>query len=72
MDEMRERIRRILIQCRLESKLSQEEIGKRIGKSKNAVGSWEQGLSLPDAVTLYKLSKIYGKTMAYMYGEGDD
>lgn len=67
--ELREQVRIRLIQCRNEHELTQTEVGKIVGKSKNAVASWEQGLSLPDAVTLYKLAKYYGKDMAYMYGE---
>lgn len=47
-DKMREIIRNRLIECRREHNLSQTEVGEIVGKSKNAVGSWEQGLSLPD------------------------
>lgn len=71
MDDMREKIRLILIDLRTQNKLTQTDVGKAVGKSKNAVASWEQGLSLPDPVTLFKLSKLYGKTMNYMYGDGD-
>ena len=67
--EMRDKIRRILIELRTESGLTQSDVGNIVGKSPNAVASWEQGLSLPDAVTLYKLAKHYNKTMDYMYGE---
>lgn len=68
-DKMREIIRNRLIECRREHNLSQIEVGKIVGKSKNAVGSWEQGLSLPDLVTLYRLAKYYEKSLEYMYGE---
>lgn len=67
--EMRDKIRHILIELRTESGLTQSDVGSIVGKSPNAVASWEQGLSLPDAVTLYKLAKHYNKTMDYMYGE---
>lgn len=71
--DMRNKIRTILIECRVQSKLTQAEVGQIVGKSKNAVASWEQGLSLPDIVTLYKLSRYYGHTVDYMYGlESDD
>ena len=69
--DMRTKIRTILIECRTENKLTQEEVGKLVGKSKNAVASWEQGLSLPDIVTLFKLSRYYGHSVDYMYGEAD-
>lgn len=68
-DKMREIIRNRLIECRREHNLSQIEVGRIVGKSKNAVGSWEQGLSLPDLITLYRLAKYYEKTLEYMYGE---
>ena len=71
MDDVKEKIRSILIRCRTANNLTQTEIGKVVGKSKTAVASWEQGLSLPDAATLYKLARYYGKTMNYMYGEED-
>lgn len=67
--EMRDKIRHILIELRTESGLTQSDVGSIVGKSPNAVASWEQGLSLPDVVTLYKLAKHYNKSMDYMYGE---
>ena len=68
---IRDNIRRILIRCRTERQLSQTEVGKIVGKSKTAVASWEQGLSMPDVATLYRLASYYNKTIAYMYGEKD-
>lgn len=70
--DMRDKVRKILIELRIENKLTQTEVGQIVGKSKNAVASWEQGLSLPDIVTLYKLSKYYGHSVDYMFGEGSD
>ena len=66
---MRDKVRKILIDLRIENKLTQTEVGQIVGKSKNAVASWEQGLSLPDIVTLYKLSRYYGHSLDYMFGE---
>lgn len=68
-ETIRENIRRMLITCRNENQLTQTEVGKIVGKSKTAVASWEQGLSIPDAATLYRLAKYYEKSLAYMYGE---
>ncbi len=67
--EIREKIRNTLIECRQEKGVSQTEVGKVVGKSKTAVASWEQGLSLPDAATLYRLSAYYNKSIGFMYGE---
>lgn len=72
IDETKDKIRQILIECRVEKELTQTDVGKIVGKSKNAVASWEQGLSMPDVVTLLNLAKYYGKSIEYMYGEEDD
>lgn len=69
--KIRESIRKRLIQCRTDNNLTQTEIGKVVGKSKNAVASWEQGLSLPDIMTLYRLAIFYERSLEYMYGEDE-
>lgn len=69
--QMREEIRKNLIKCRTEKGLSQNDVANIVGKSSNAVASWEQGLSLPSITTLYRLSLYYKKTMEYFYGESD-
>lgn len=66
---IRERIRQNLIAFRIEAGMTQTEVGKHVGKSKNAVASWEQGLSSPDVEVLYRLSVLYKKTIGQMYGE---
>ena len=67
--EIRVTIRNRLVELRKEHNLSQTDVANLLGKSKNAVGSWEQGLSLPDIETLYRLAKYYEKSLDYMYGE---
>lgn len=67
--EIRDTIRNRLIECRIESNLTQKEVGEVVKKSSNAVASWEQGLSLPDIVTLIRLAKYYGKSLDFMFGE---
>jgi transcriptional regulator with XRE-family HTH domain len=69
---MKNKIRSVLIELRTEHNLSQTEVGKIVGKSKTAVASWEQGLSMPDVVTLYHLARYYGKSIDYMYGDSDN
>ena len=59
--EIKNTIKQRLIDCRKEANLSQTEVGKIVGKSKTAVASWEQGLSSPDAATLYRLAIYYQK-----------
>ena len=64
---LRENIKEHLIELRAEHGLSQVEVAKITGKTRTAVASWEQGLSLPDLATLYRLSKYYNKTMEYFF-----
>lgn len=71
-EKLKNRIRNILIKCRTEREMTQTDVGKIVGKSKTAIASWEQGLSMPDVVTLFKLAQYYGKTIEYMYGESED
>ena len=66
-DEVRQIIRNNLKTLRIENKKTQADIARLTGKSENAVGSWEQGLSLPDIVTLQKIATYYHKTIDYMY-----
>lgn len=68
-EKLRAVIQQRIADCRKEMALSQTELGKLVGKSKTAVASWEQGDSLPSADVLYDLSKIFNKTINYMYGE---
>ena len=70
--EIRETIRRNLIELRKEKGLSQTDVAQLVGKSKNAVGSWEQGLSLPDIETLYRLAVYYQKSLDFMYGVNEN
>lgn len=65
---IRQNIRNRLVELRVETGLTQSDVGKIVGKSKNAVASWEQGLSLPDVQTLYRLSLYYRKTLEFMFG----
>lgn len=65
---LREKIRKRLIECRTDNQLTQKEVGGIVGKSAHAVASWEQGLSLPDAPTLFILANYYEKSLDYMYG----
>jgi transcriptional regulator with XRE-family HTH domain len=66
-DELRNNIKVNLINLRKKKDVTQVKIAELMNKSSNAVASWEQGLSLPDVTTLYKLSKYYGVTMEYFY-----
>lgn len=66
-EEMRENIKNNLIDLRVEHDLTQSRLATIIEKSPNAVASWEQGLSLPDVTTLYRLATYYNVLMEYFY-----
>lgn len=73
-DEIKQIIRNNLKELRKSNEKTQLDIANLTGKSENAVGSWEQGYSLPDLATLYRLALYYNKTIDYMYEkhtEGD-
>ena len=69
---IRTAIRKRLILCRKQAGLTQEEVGKVVGKSSNAVASWEQGYSLPSLDNFLKLARFYNKSLEYMFGEVDE
>jgi transcriptional regulator with XRE-family HTH domain len=66
-DELREIVRTNLIDLRKKKNITQLKLARMIDKSANAVASWEQGLSLPDAVMLYRLSIFYSVKMEYFF-----
>lgn len=70
--EIRTKVMNILIQCRKESGLTQEELAEAVGSKPTTVASWEQGRSLPSIPMMYHLSQYYNKTISYMYGEEHD
>lgn len=73
-EKLKKNIRENLVDLRLQHGKTQQDIATETKKSVNAVGSWEQGLSLPDIYTLYRLSKYYKVSMEYFYEhkKGDD
>lgn len=71
-EELKNRIRQILIRLRKEHEMTQTDVGKIVGKGKTAVASWEQGISIPDIVTLHRLAMYYNVPIEYMFGEGGE
>lgn len=66
-DELRQNIRENLIYMRNKQGLTQSDVASIVGKKSNTIASWEQGLSLPDLQTLYRLSIYYRKTLEWFY-----
>ena len=71
-EELRRNIRENLLSLRTEKGLKQSEVGELVGKKATTVASWEQGLSLPDLQTLYRLSLYYNKSLEWFYEHGKD
>ncbi len=53
---------------RLEIKLSQKEVAKRLGVCQSNVSDWENDVSRPDYEKLIQLSKIYGVSVCDLLG----
>lgn len=66
-DELRQNIRLNLIYMRNKKGLKQTDVADIVKKKGNTIASWEQGLSLPDLQTLYKLSVYYAKPLEWFY-----
>ena len=45
---------------RIENKLTQEQLAKKIGKTKNVISNWERGDNRPDADTIELICGILG------------
>ena len=48
--------------------LTQEELSKQLGGSKNLVSNYEHGISTPDIYTLVKLADIFDITLDELVG----
>ena len=48
--------------------LTQEELSKQLGGSKNLVSNYENGISTPDSYTLVKLADIVDITLDELVG----
>lgn len=48
--------------------LTQEELSKQLGGSKNLVSNYENGISTPDIYTLVKLADIFDLTLDELVG----
>lgn len=55
-------------QYRKEMNLSQEQLGDKLGVSRQAVYKWESDLSLPDSNNLIELSKIFSIGLSELIG----
>lgn len=52
--------------------MTQSQLAKRLGISRNAVNSWEMSLSTPSSIYLVELSKIFGVSTDYLLSLDSD
>ena len=52
---------------RLKAGLSQRKLASMLGRSKDAVSSWERGVTLPNVPLLMRLAKILGTLAESLY-----
>ena len=48
--------------------LTQAELARKLGVTRNGVNSWEQGLSIPSTNYIVELSKMFGVSTDYLFG----
>lgn len=58
----------ILIQLRLENKMTQTELANKIGVVKGTIANYESGLRKPDNDKLIALSEVFGVSVDYLLG----
>ncbi len=54
---------------RLKAGLSQRKLAGQLGRGKDAVSSWERGLTLPNVPRLMRMAKILGTLAESLYAD---
>ncbi len=54
---------------RLKAGLSQRHLGKLLGRGRNAVSSWERGLTTPSLPRLFRMAKLLSVLAEGLYWE---
>ncbi|MFH0828799.1 MAG: helix-turn-helix transcriptional regulator [Candidatus Kerfeldbacteria bacterium] len=52
---------------RIKAGLSQRRLAEMLGRKRNAISSWERGLTLPSVPRLLKMAKILGTLAESLY-----
>ena len=58
----------ILMQLRIESKMTQTELANKIGVVKGTIANYESGLRKPDNDKLIALAEVFGVSVDYLLG----
>lgn len=61
-------IGKIIKELRLEQKLTQTELAKKLNTTQDTISLWELGKSFPDIQSLINLSKIFNVSTDYLLG----
>ncbi|QOY36603.1 helix-turn-helix domain-containing protein [Anaerobacillus isosaccharinicus] len=64
MPDFKSRFKRL----RKESKLTQQEVGDKVGVSKVAVSGYENGIRSPETETLKKIATVFNVSIDYLVG----
>jgi len=51
--------------------LTQAELARKLGITRNGVNSWEQALSIPSPNYIVELSRLFGVSTDYLFGLSD-
>lgn len=68
MGTVREEVAKNLLFYRKKAGLTQRELAEKLGVKNTAVSNWESGNNSVDIETLFQASKIFGVSLADMYG----
>jgi len=53
---------------RLSNNLTQNDIAKRLGITRSSVNAWEMGISVPSAMYIAELSRLFAVSADYILG----
>lgn len=69
MGTVRDEVAKNLLYYRKRAGLTQRELAEKLGVKNTAVSNWESGNNSVDIETLFLASKIFGVSLADMYGQ---
>lgn len=61
-----------ILELRKSNGFSQEQLGEKLGVTRQSISKWESGESLPEIERLSDLSKIFNVTIDYLMSDASD